>query len=64
MVYSKSEEEYEEHLRLVLQKSRDHRLYTKLSQCEFWRKQVSFLSHIILEKGMHVGSRKIRDALI
>jgi hypothetical protein len=35
LVYSSSEEEHEEHLRLVLQKLRDHRLYAKLRKCEF-----------------------------
>jgi hypothetical protein len=35
LVYSKSEKEHEEHLCLVLQKLRDHRLYAKLSKCEF-----------------------------
>jgi hypothetical protein len=40
LVYSRSEEEHEGHLRLVLQKLRDHKLYAKLSKCEFWLKQV------------------------
>jgi hypothetical protein len=35
LVYSKDEEEHEEHLRLVLQKLQEHRLYAKLSKCEF-----------------------------
>jgi hypothetical protein len=35
LVYSRSEEEHEEHLRLVLQKLRDQRLYAKLSKYEF-----------------------------
>jgi hypothetical protein len=35
LVYSKSEEEHKDHLRLVLQKLQDHRLYAKLSKCEF-----------------------------
>jgi hypothetical protein len=38
LVYSRIEEEYEEHLHLVLQKLREHRLYAKLSKCEFWMK--------------------------
>jgi hypothetical protein len=32
LVYSRSEEEHKEHLRLVLQKLREHRLYAKLSK--------------------------------
>jgi hypothetical protein len=63
LVYSKSEEEHEEHLHLVLQKLQDHRLYAKLSKCEFWMKQVSFLSHVILVEGMSMESIKIRDML-
>ena len=35
LVYSKNEEEHEEHLRLVLQKLREHQLYAKFSKCEF-----------------------------
>jgi hypothetical protein len=35
LVYSRSEEEHEKHLHLVLQKLREHRLYAKLSKCEF-----------------------------
>jgi hypothetical protein len=34
-VYSKSTEEYEEHLRVVRQQLRDHKLYAKYSKCEF-----------------------------
>jgi hypothetical protein len=33
LVYSRSEAEHKEHLRLVLQKLREHRLYAKLSKC-------------------------------
>jgi hypothetical protein len=35
LIYSKNEEEHEEHLRLVLQKLREHELYAKFSKCEF-----------------------------
>jgi hypothetical protein len=49
----------EEHLRLVLQKLRDHRLYAKLSRCEFWMKLVSFMSRVISEEGISMRSSKI-----
>jgi hypothetical protein len=52
LVYSKSEEEHKEHLCLVLQKLRDHRLYTKLSKCKFWIKRVFLESR-------HFGRRNI-----
>ena len=35
LVYSKNEEEHKEHLRLVLEKLREHQLYAKFSKCEF-----------------------------
>jgi hypothetical protein len=35
LVYSRNEEEHEGRLYLVLQKLRDHKLYAKLSKCEF-----------------------------
>jgi hypothetical protein len=47
LVYSRSEEDHEEHLHLALQKLREHRLYARLSKCEFWMKQVAFLGHVI-----------------
>jgi hypothetical protein len=40
LVYSKSEEEHAEHLRVVLTRLRDHQLYAKFSKCEFWLKEV------------------------
>jgi hypothetical protein len=63
LLYSRSEEEHEEHLRLVLQKLRDHKLYAKLSKCEFWLKQVAFLDHIVSKGGISVDPWKVQDVL-
>jgi hypothetical protein len=59
-VYSKNKEE---HLCLVLQKLRDHRLYAKLRKHKFWLKQVVFLGHVISKGGISVDPSKIRDVL-
>ena len=40
LVYSKNEEEHEEHLRLTLQLVREHQLYAKLSKCDFYRDRI------------------------
>jgi hypothetical protein len=63
LVYSRSEEEHDDHLRLVLQKLWDHKLYAKLSKCEFWLKQVAFLGHIISKGGISVNPSKAQDVL-
>ncbi|WVZ97805.1 hypothetical protein U9M48_043317 [Paspalum notatum var. saurae] len=63
LIYSKTEEEHEEHLRLVLQKLRDHKLYAKLSKCEFWLDQVPFLGHIVLKGGIMVDPSKISGVM-
>jgi hypothetical protein len=63
LVYSRSEEEHEEHLRLALQKLQENRLYAMLSKCEFWMKQVAFLGHIISKGGISVDPSKVQDVL-
>ena len=63
LVFSRNEEEHEEHLRLVLQRLRENQLYAKLSKCEFWLKEVSFLGHVISEGGVSVDPGKVRDVL-
>ena len=63
LVYSKSEEEHEEHFRLVLQKLRENQLYAKFSKCEFWLSKVSFLGHMITEGGIAVDPSKVKDVL-
>ena len=49
LVFSKTEEEHEQHLRMVLDKLREHQLYAKFSKCEFWLHKVGFLGHVLTE---------------
>jgi hypothetical protein len=63
LIFSKNEEEHNEHLCLILQKLRENQLYAKLNKCEFWLKEVSFLDHIISEGGISVDPSKVNDVL-
>jgi hypothetical protein len=63
LIFSKNEEEHDEHLHLVLQKLRENQLYAKLRKCEFWLKEVSFLGHIISEGGIYVDPSKVKSVL-
>jgi hypothetical protein len=59
LVYSKSEEEHEQHLRMVLQVLREHHLYAKLRKCSFYQEQIHYLGHIISREGIVVDPEKI-----
>ena len=59
LVFSKTEEEHEQHLRMVLDKLREHRLYAKFRKCEFWLREVGFLGHVLTEEGLSVDPAKI-----
>ena len=63
LVYSKTDEDHVKHLRTVLQKLRDHKLYAKFSKCEFWLTEVSFLGHILSHNGISVDPSKIKDVV-
>jgi hypothetical protein len=51
LVYSECDKRHEEHLRIVLTRLREHKLYAKFSKCDFWLKEVQFLGHILSEMG-------------
>ena len=59
LVYSKDAQEHEQHLKIVLQTLREKKLYAKLSKCDFWLKEVSFLGHIVSTEGIIVDPTKI-----
>jgi hypothetical protein len=59
LIYSKSEEEHEQHLTMVLQFLREHKLYAKLSKCIFYQKNIHYFGHIISAEGITVDPKKI-----
>jgi hypothetical protein len=63
LIYSKTEEEHEEHLIIVLEKFRANQLFAKFSKCKFWLTQVAFLGHVISAGGVSVDPGKVRDVL-
>ncbi|WVZ97363.1 hypothetical protein U9M48_042909 [Paspalum notatum var. saurae] len=59
LIYSKTEAEHEEHLRLVLQRLREHKLYAKFSKCDFRIDEVRFLGHVVSKGGIAVDPSKV-----
>ncbi|GJR11142.1 putative reverse transcriptase domain-containing protein [Tanacetum coccineum] len=61
LIYSKSEEEHAEHLKLILELLKKEELYAKFSKCEFWLSKVQFLGHVIDSEGIHIDLAKIES---
>jgi hypothetical protein len=59
LIYSKSQEEHEEHLRTVLSVLRKHQLFAKFKKCEFWLDNVAFLGHVVTKEGIAVDPGKV-----
>ncbi|GJZ54263.1 putative reverse transcriptase domain-containing protein [Tanacetum coccineum] len=51
LIYSKTQEEHVEHLRLVLELLKKEKLHAKFSKCEFWLRELQFLRHLINGNG-------------
>ena len=63
LIYSKSEDEHEGHLRIVLQVLRDHQLYAKFSNCKFWLTDVKLLGHVVSTLGVSMDPEKVEAVM-
>jgi hypothetical protein len=59
LIYSKTEAEHEQHLRLVLGALRENQFYGKLKKCAFWLSEVAFLGHVINQQGIAVDPKNV-----
>nr|GEW37519.1 putative reverse transcriptase domain-containing protein [Tanacetum cinerariifolium] len=60
LIYSKSKEEYEVHLKLILELLEREKLFGKFLKYEFWLQEVHFLRHVVNIEGIHVDPIKIK----
>jgi hypothetical protein len=60
LIYSKTNEEHEQHVRSVLELLRKHKLYAKMSKCEFFKSSISFLGHVVNSDGITMEQDKVK----
>jgi hypothetical protein len=63
LIYSENEEDHAKHLRIILQRLREHKLYAKFSRCEFCLRKVHFLGHVLSEEGISVDPSKVQEVM-
>nr|GFA83764.1 putative reverse transcriptase domain-containing protein [Tanacetum cinerariifolium] len=54
LIYSKTKEDHEVHLKLVLELLKKERLYAKFSKCEFWLQELHFLGHVVNHNSIYI----------
>ena len=59
LIYSKSKEDHDGHLRVILQTLREHQLYAKFRKCEFCLIEVRFFGHVVSTSGVSVDRKKV-----
>ena len=59
LVYSRTLQEHARHVRFVLQTLRDKQFYAKISKCEFFKKSITYLGHLITERGVEIDPSRI-----
>jgi Reverse transcriptase (RNA-dependent DNA polymerase) len=59
LILSRSEEEHEQHVEMMLQRLRDEKLFAKLSKCEFNTSSLSFLGHVVGADGLQMEEKKV-----
>ena len=61
LIYSKNEQEHEEHLRIVLKLLREQKLYIKFSKCDL--DKIKYLGHRVSKDGISVDPNKVKAIL-
>ena len=58
-MFSKTQEEYIEHLRRIFDILRENKLYAKLTKCPFAKSELEYLGHMVAKDRIKVDPRKI-----
>ena len=59
LVYSRTLEEHGKHVLLVLQTLHDKQFYAKISKCVFVKNSITYLRHLITERGFEIDPSRI-----
>ena len=59
VIYSKTFDDHLMHLKVVLQRLRDHELYIKMEKCEFAVQEVKFLGHLVGHHEVQMDPKKV-----
>ena len=59
LIYLQDAESHKKHVRIVLERLRRYRLFTKLLKYEFFKRQVGYLRFVVTLKGVEIEAERI-----
>ena len=59
IIFSKNEEEHLKHIEIIFQKLKEAGLKLKESKCDFYKKEIHYLGHLISDKGIYPPPEKL-----
>ena len=63
LIFSKTQEEHDEHVRQVLRRLQEYGLYAELEKCSFNLNQVEFMGYIVTSEGISMDPAKVQTIL-
>ena len=63
LIYSETEKNHEKHVKKVLRRFQEKKLYLKSEKCEFHKQQIEYLKHIIITEKLKMNSEKIKAVI-
>ena len=60
LIYSRTLVEHQRHVRQVLEVLRKNKLYANAKKCSFFQRSLSFLGHVVSEKGLSMEQDKVK----
>src|SRR5438034_5939654 len=63
LIYSENKKNHKKHIKKILKKFQEKKLYLKSKKCEFHKQQVEYLEHIIITEKLEMNLKKIKAVI-
>ena len=63
LIYSQTQEDHLEHLRIVCTTLRQENLYVNIGKCQFMTSTITFLGYVVSSKGVSMDLEKVKAIL-
>jgi hypothetical protein len=60
LIFSETPEQHMQHMAMVLERLREHKLYAQMAKCEFGLSELKFLGHVVGSKGIRPDPAKVK----